>query len=105
MRVDELDIQNVGMMIILAPVAMSSRKASGKAMSQHIRRPTGPRGVSNVMWGFSDEEVRWGRSGCLWVLVMGILLLKWCRVGIPDVFLLIPSQYLAIVADEVGYVM
>ena len=54
------------MMISLAPEAMSSRKASGKAMSQHMRRPMGPRGVENVMWGCEEEEVRWGRSGCLW---------------------------------------
>jgi hypothetical protein len=99
---DQLDVQNVGMMINFAPDAISSLKASGKAMSQHMRRPTGPRGVSNVLWGFSEEEVRWGRSGCLWrlerVIVSGV-------VGIPDVFLLIASQYLAIIADEVGYVM
>lgn len=54
------------MMISLAPEAMSSRKASGKAMSQHMRRPMGPRGVENVTWGCEEEEVRWGRSGCLW---------------------------------------
>ena len=59
-------VQKVGMMISLAPEAMSSRKASGKAMSQHMRRPMGPRGVENVMWGCEEEEVRWGRSGCLW---------------------------------------
>lgn len=38
-------VQNVGTMMILAPAMISSRKASGKARSQHIRRPTGPMGV------------------------------------------------------------
>ena len=53
------------MMIILEPVAMSSRKASGKARSQQMRRPRGPRGVWIVVWGNVVEDVRWGRSGCL----------------------------------------
>ena len=42
----ERSVQNVGMIIILAPAAMSSRKASGKARSQQISKPTGPTGVS-----------------------------------------------------------
>ena len=53
-----VSVQKVGIIIILAPEAMSSRNASGKARSQQMRRPTGPRGVSNVRWGCSEEEVR-----------------------------------------------
>ncbi len=51
-------VQKVGMIIVLAPAAMSSRKASGKARSQHISIPTGPMGVEKVRWGSSVEEVR-----------------------------------------------
>lgn len=68
-RVDEIRmvpcLQNVGMIIIFAPPAISSRNASGKARSQHIRRPTGPRGVWITSWGSWVLEVRCGRSGCL----------------------------------------
>lgn len=53
-----VSVQKVGIIIILAPEAMSSRNASGKARSQQMRRPTGPRGVSNVRCGCSEEEVR-----------------------------------------------
>lgn len=41
-------VQKVGMMMICAPWAMSSRKASGKARSQQISIPTLPTGVSNT---------------------------------------------------------
>ena len=51
-------VQKVGIIIILAPEAISSRKASGKARSQQMRSPTGPRGVLNVTCGESEEEVR-----------------------------------------------
>lgn len=37
--------QKVGMIIILAPAAINSRNASGKARSQQMSKPTGPRGV------------------------------------------------------------
>ena len=58
-------VQKVGIMMILAPPAMSSRKASGKARSQQMSMPTGPRGVEMTVWGAWVLEVRWGRSGCL----------------------------------------
>ena len=59
------DGQKVGMMMSFAPRAMSSRKASGKARSQQMRRPTGPRGVWMMSCGSCLLDVRWGRSGCL----------------------------------------
>ena len=62
-----LSVQKVGMMMSCAPAAMSSRKASGKARSQQIRRPTLPRGVSKTSCGCVVEEVRWLRSGPLGV--------------------------------------
>lgn len=58
-------VQKVGMMIIFAPLAINSRNASGKARSQQMSMPTGPRGVWIVSCGACVEEVRWGRSGCL----------------------------------------
>lgn len=53
------------MIIRRAPAAMRARKASGKARSQQMRRPMGPRGVRIGVCGVWVEEVRWGRSGCL----------------------------------------
>lgn len=38
-------VQKDGMITIFAPLAINSRKASGKARSQQMRRPTGPSGV------------------------------------------------------------
>ena len=61
-------VQNVGTMMIFAPLAMSSRNASGNARSQQISRPTLPMGVSMTSCVSRPDEVRCGRSGCLgWV--------------------------------------
>ena len=51
-------VQRVGIIIVLAPEAISSRKASGKARSQQMRSPTRPIGVSNATCGEWEEEVR-----------------------------------------------
>lgn len=53
-----LRVQKVGIMMVFAPAAMSSRNASGKARSQQIRRPTLPIGVVKTSWGACVEEVR-----------------------------------------------
>lgn len=58
-------VQNVGTMMILAPCAISSRKASGKARSQQMSKPTLPRGVSKTSWTSRLELVRCSRSGPL----------------------------------------
>ena len=58
-------VQKVGMMMIFAPLAISSLNASGKARSQQMRMPTGPRGVWIISCGAWVEDVRCGRSGCL----------------------------------------
>ncbi len=53
------------MMMSFAPLAINSRNASGKARSQQMRMPTGPRGVWKLSCGAWVDEVRCGRSGCL----------------------------------------
>ena len=53
------------MMMSFAPLAINSRNASGKARSQQMRMPTGPRGVWKLSCGAWVEDVRCGRSGCL----------------------------------------
>lgn len=52
------------MIISLAPSAISSRNASGKAKSQQISIPTRPIGVLMASCRSLPEEVKCGRSGC-----------------------------------------
>lgn len=69
-----LCVHKVGMMMILAPLAISSRKASGKARSQHISRPTLPIGVSNTSCTSRPDAVMWSRSEPLcWRIVSVVL--------------------------------
>jgi hypothetical protein len=56
-------VQNVGMIIVFAPWAISSLNASGKARSQQISKPTFPKGVVKTSWGSVVEEWRCSRSG------------------------------------------
>ena len=102
--------------MIFAPLAISSRNASGKARSQQTRMPTGPRGVWIVSCGACVEEVRCGRSGCLcggrkWSIekVHGVKgearRMPSERKGVPEVLFLIPAQYLPFITNEIGNIM
>ena len=108
------------MIMIFAPLAINSLNASGKARSQQMRMPTGPRGVWNVSCAACVEEVRWGRSGCLHAARVwsahkfswGRRIKKLCARGnlnestiIPEVLLLIPGQYLPLIINEVSNIM
>lgn len=55
-------VQNVGIMIIFAPCAIISLKASGNAKSQQINMPTLPSGVSKTGCASSELLVRCNRS-------------------------------------------
>jgi hypothetical protein len=100
-------VQKVGQTMSCAPCAISSRKASGKAMSQQMSRPTLPSGVSKTSCGSRVEEVRWSRSMVplrRWRESVTLILEKEERGNVPEVLLDVFAYDGSVVVDEVGHV-